>query len=81
MTTLRATPEPHAAVARRAQLPDPYRQGAADRDAASLLPSTRSGRAVIVTNPVVAALHLDAAAEGRACAAGIAQRRHRRSGR
>lgn len=68
MTTLRKAPTRTLVVA-LAERSYPIHIGAALLNGiGELLPSTRSGRAVIVTNPVVAAHHLDPLRNGLECA-------------
>ena len=64
MTTLRATPSRTLMVALGERGYPIHIGRALLTGIGNLLPSTRSGRAVIVTNPVVAALHLDPLQKG-----------------
>ena len=64
MTTLRGTPSRTLTVALGERGYPIHIGRALLTGIGNLLPSTRSGRAVIVTNPVVAALHLDPLQKG-----------------
>lgn len=64
MTTLRATPSRTLVVALGERAYPIHIGRALLTGIGNLLPGTRSGRAVIVTNPVVAAFHLDSLQKG-----------------